>query len=138
MLDVIHAFFQIGLDRKVKVILGRNVSTDHRKAPCGAHTGLLYRKESYPSIGPHCRPQAHRVASFCVWNPRAKLRAQYMENAISPPWMNVLETPPPPHRFLSLPKVTGRFFSFRRLSILDHFENNTSQGAPQVFRLHSW
>ena len=60
-----------------------------------AQSGLLYKKGSYPSIGPHCRPQAHRVASFCVWNPRAKLRAQYVENAISPPWMNVLESPPP-------------------------------------------
>ena len=137
MLDVIHAFFQIVLERKVKAVLWRNVFTDHAKAPYGAHAGLLYREESHPSMGPHCRPQAHRVASFCGWNPRAKLRAQDMENAISPPWMNVLETPHH-HQFLSLPNVTGRFFTFRRLSILDHFENNTFQGARQVFRLHSW
>lgn len=94
MLDVIHAFFQIGLERKVKVVLRRNISTDHGKAPCGMLAGLLSRGESYPLKGPHCRPQAHGVALFCAWNPRAKLRAQYMENAISPPWMNVLETTP--------------------------------------------
>lgn len=78
MLDVIHAFFQIGLKRKGKTSLSlqRNVPPEPRE---GSRRGPLPA-----SPGP-------TAESFCVWNPRAMPGSQWVANAISLSWMNVLE-----------------------------------------------